>query len=794
MRNTPNVRNDVSDGELVMDALWGSPDAIAGIYDRYRDEIYDVCWLYLRDREEAGEVAHATFVAAVERLWRLREPRELRGWLREVARHQVDAHRRPADPPAADDSPDEAEAADDTPDGAEAADAPPDLEQHLVLRALLWDDAYGLINRDRRALSLHLGEGLEGPELARAIGVRPERCDALLTRLRDRVDHTLGALVVARLARSECERLDALMDDWDGAVLARGRIGSHVGACDDCRARRDAIDPWSLLSAVPVVFAPAELRDAVLPAMVAVAAKPADVPPSNEPSSDDVTAEQEPVPTVRHRMLRRGAGRTAPTHAADTRAAIVSGTARTVIAVLVVAGMTGSAALGFSDAAWVTAVRHEARELGDALAGDGAAPADREPAEPDAPPVAGGPGAAPDGSDTATTGGGSSSGGAARLGDPSTAPSPDAESDRDGATTLAGRPGRPKGSVAFVPLPLAIVPEADAPREPGAQNGAARDRVAAADGALPPVPFVGADAPPAILDPLLPDEDAAGQSDGAAGTTPADPDADDANTTPSTPRDPAAAALADAGDLAREVTEQAERAVPAAPAANAAPAAAAAPADDEAADEAEPAADAEPADEAEADQAPAASTGDVSADEPETSTIRTVINALLSSLRSEPAEADDEVPAEPAPAPDAAEAGPVDPPAASAPDPRAVQEPADDAPEAQPEPAPPVAPAPVDDGRASDEDTRRRSDDADRSNDESRESRRDYEIDRFGDRWDRDDDDRWDRDDDDRWDRDDRSRRFDGRDGDRFRRSDDRDGDGRDGGYSFFSRMMDWGR
>ena len=368
MRETPTAGAHLSDSELVMDALWGSPDAFVAMHDRYGDEIHDLCWSYLRRREAAAEAAHQTWVAVADRLWQLREPDGLHGWVRDIAHDQLGVA--------------------------------PERSPHSVLRELLWDDdACGLTDRDRRTLSLHLGDRLQGPQLAQAIGVRPERCEAVLSRLRYRVDGMLGALLVARMAQAQCAGLDEQLQDWDGAVspIMRWRISHHVDACDQCRARRDAISPWSLLTAVPVAFAPESLREEIRRDLVAAAAERAADPVSADP------------PDVASAPAHAGAERTA-----DGRTGIampvLTGTSRTVVALLVVAAVAGTAALGGSDGAWVAAVKDEARAVGAILTGNTADAPEQErlaessvapgPARPDTVPgqsgdVAGGPGAAP---------------------------------------------------------------------------------------------------------------------------------------------------------------------------------------------------------------------------------------------------------------------------------------------------------------------------------------------------------------------------------------------------------------
>lgn len=89
----------------------------------------------------------------------------------------------------------------------------------------------------------------------------------MLNRLRGQVDRSLGALLIARMGRDDCEDLDALLADWDGTFspLIRKRVARHVENCETCSERRKKIvSPWMLLAGVPAFVAPLGLRDRVV--------------------------------------------------------------------------------------------------------------------------------------------------------------------------------------------------------------------------------------------------------------------------------------------------------------------------------------------------------------------------------------------------------------------------------------------------------------------------------------------------------------------------------------------------
>ncbi|MDQ4096272.1 MAG: sigma-70 family RNA polymerase sigma factor, partial [Actinomycetota bacterium] len=248
----------MEDAALVLAARAGDRDALAAIYDRYADRLHDYCWSILRDRDEAADAFHEAFVVAAQRLGQLRDPEKLRPWLYAIARHESlrRAKARGRQKPTA-------ELADMTAGSAE----PEERVRREESVRLVWDAAAGLAERDRALLDLNLRHGLEGQELADAFGVERGHAYVLLNRLRGQVERSLGALLVARYGRADCPELARLLAGWDGrfSPLVRKRVARHADQCETCADRRRTMaSPLALLSAVPLVPAPAALRDRTL--------------------------------------------------------------------------------------------------------------------------------------------------------------------------------------------------------------------------------------------------------------------------------------------------------------------------------------------------------------------------------------------------------------------------------------------------------------------------------------------------------------------------------------------------
>jgi RNA polymerase sigma factor (sigma-70 family) len=254
----------LDDAELAMDAARGDRAAFAAIYDRYADRLYDFCAGMLRDGDAAADCVQDVFVDAATQLGTLRDPSRLRSWLYAIARHQalarIKARRRemPSDELPELDSGD--------PDMATVA-------ARKELAALIAEACGALSERDRTVFELTYRHGLDGGELAKALGVSHTNANTLAGRLRDGVERSLGALLVCRGVKADptsCPELAAIVEDWDGTftVLVRKRAARHIEGCVVCDAeRRRRVNPVALLGGMPVFLpAPAYLREHTLTA------------------------------------------------------------------------------------------------------------------------------------------------------------------------------------------------------------------------------------------------------------------------------------------------------------------------------------------------------------------------------------------------------------------------------------------------------------------------------------------------------------------------------------------------
>jgi RNA polymerase sigma factor (sigma-70 family) len=273
------------DAELVERILGGDREAMADLYDRYADRIHTMCVHMLRDDDEASDVTAQVFLVALQRLSQLREPKKLRPWLFAITRNEVytrSRHRSRVRPM------EEVEdmsmlSLDPTQFEAAGPDATAELPavDHAALAALIQAAAGGLDERDRMVLELNLTQGLDGAELADALGVKLDNAYQLTHRMKERLERSIGALLVVKAGRELCPDLDGVAKKWDGHydVLWRKRFARHVDNCERCQRMRSRLPKAVLAGAVlsqaaqsAVLAAPISVREQVLaqgPAMLA---------------------------------------------------------------------------------------------------------------------------------------------------------------------------------------------------------------------------------------------------------------------------------------------------------------------------------------------------------------------------------------------------------------------------------------------------------------------------------------------------------------------------------------------
>ena len=319
-----------SDEQLVAAARGGDVEAFAAIYDRYADALFNACYRQLGNRDEAADVVQDTFVLVNERLDQLRDASRLKSWLYAIATREslrlVRARARSTP-------------TDEFGDIADHEASPEEQAERSDLAVLLRTAAEGLSPTERSVLGLHLS-GLSRPEIAEAVGLKVEAVHVCLHRLRGQVELSLGALLILRRGRRDCDGLASAVGRWDGrfSPRIRKRVVRHVRDCEACESRRARLlTPEALLGLIPWFAAPEDVRARVLDAARQIAALFA-----NDPAAVHQPPVGGPPPAVQVSRVPPDASQPAPPATAPAGVGMV---ARLSVAATVVALLLGVGAM-----------------------------------------------------------------------------------------------------------------------------------------------------------------------------------------------------------------------------------------------------------------------------------------------------------------------------------------------------------------------------------------------------------------------------------------------------------------
>ena len=276
----------MDDAALVQEAVGGNVPAFTEIFERYEAQVHDFSLALVRDRSLALAVAQATFREAGERLESLRQPDRLKVWLLSIARYQAGLQagaeagfdRQPAEPPPI-----------QAGEGWTAEDA-----ERAQQAGLVWEATADLPLRERALLDLHLRQGLDGNDLADALGVGPAEADELRAGLAT-IEKGLAGYLIVRKADRRCPDLPLVLRGWDGRFnhLVATHIAGHVDVCRVCAESIATLaSPFALYAWAPRAPLPGSGTDADLGTTGDPAAETTAVPA--EPAARSLRATEGP--------------------------------------------------------------------------------------------------------------------------------------------------------------------------------------------------------------------------------------------------------------------------------------------------------------------------------------------------------------------------------------------------------------------------------------------------------------------------------------------------------------------
>jgi RNA polymerase sigma-70 factor, ECF subfamily len=176
----PPTATDVADEDLVASALAGSSDAFDTLVSRHHAGIFNLAFQYVRNREEASDLAQIVFMRAYLHLRSFRRDRSFTRWILTIARNAaLDALRRRRRPETIE---------------LQQPTLLPGPEDALIQR----DDACrvraavdALPERFRAAITLHYFAGLNYRESAETLGVPLGTIKTLISRGKRRIHKSL---------------------------------------------------------------------------------------------------------------------------------------------------------------------------------------------------------------------------------------------------------------------------------------------------------------------------------------------------------------------------------------------------------------------------------------------------------------------------------------------------------------------------------------------------------------------------------------------------------------------------
>jgi RNA polymerase sigma factor (sigma-70 family) len=135
------------------------------------------------------------------------------------------------------------------------------------LRALIRSILADLKPREREVIQLSFRHELHDSDLAVALGVSPNRAQALANRARGRLEKSFGTMRTALAGREACPVVGELLADWDGQLTEQTRdlVAWHIEQCQLCANHgRSTLRPTALYGLLPLAPLPPELREQVL--------------------------------------------------------------------------------------------------------------------------------------------------------------------------------------------------------------------------------------------------------------------------------------------------------------------------------------------------------------------------------------------------------------------------------------------------------------------------------------------------------------------------------------------------
>jgi RNA polymerase sigma factor (sigma-70 family) len=237
-----------SDRRLARRASKGDRQAIATIFERYRQELYGFCLGLLGEPQDAQDALQNTMVKILRALPGEEREISLRPWLYRIAHNEAVELRRRSHPTQALDG----HLVDEQTSVAEQA------EQREQLEWLLRDLA-DLPERQRAVIVMRELNGLDFAEIGAAL----DTSGAVVRQSLYEARRNLEQMNQGR--GMKCEAVASVLSNADRRITRRRDIRAHLRDCPDCRRFQDSIGRREgVLAAIPPLPAGAGIAQALL--------------------------------------------------------------------------------------------------------------------------------------------------------------------------------------------------------------------------------------------------------------------------------------------------------------------------------------------------------------------------------------------------------------------------------------------------------------------------------------------------------------------------------------------------
>lgn len=224
----PRGERLLSDERLARLAGNGSSHAFAVLYERNHQAIYRYCRSILRHEQDAQDALQSAMTRAYAALSSQERDLAVRPWLFRIAHNEAISILRKRRPST------------ELSEDRERLDG--DVESVVEARerlSTLVGDLQTLSERQRAALVMRELSGLSIEEIAGALGISEGAAKQTLFEARS----SLHELAEGR--SMQCENVREAISAGDRRTLRSKRIRAHLGACEECRVFRAAIDTRS---------------------------------------------------------------------------------------------------------------------------------------------------------------------------------------------------------------------------------------------------------------------------------------------------------------------------------------------------------------------------------------------------------------------------------------------------------------------------------------------------------------------------------------------------------------------